>query len=205
MKYNFSYGDTVMVLHTSKYNNVILAGEVGTVKQAYQSNIAVELYNYKNSNSSKGYFYFKESDLKLYDKGDDKFMEGNYSIAHVRFLEGTNTEKLYRYALYDNDVGVGDIVVVKSAHHGFGIAQIANIEPKNNEPVTREVICKADFSAYYAREAARKRRAELGTMMRERAAKLQETVLYKMLAKEDTEMQQLISEYETLEGLLNER
>lgn len=126
-------------------------------------------------------------------------MEGNYRIAQVSFLEGYNTNKVYPYACYDLSMTAGDICVVKTESHGLGIAKIIEIGGKTDEKITREIICKCDFSDYNNREANRKRRAELLKLMHTRAAELQELALFQMLAKEDAGMQSILGEYNSLE------
>ena len=194
MTSKFERGDRVVIVANTKYSE-LLVGMTGTVKTAYENNIAVLLDDTKNKRSGYGYFYFTAKQLKHIDKGDEVKMEGNYSIATVKFLEGHNTESTHRYALYDDNVGIGDICVVKSAHHGLGIARIVDIEPKTNETITREIVCRCDFTAFERRQEARKRRAELTKMMQDRAAKLQETALYELLAKDDSEMLKLLTEF----------
>lgn len=196
---NFQCGDRVLITHNSnKYKNYALLGCIGTVRCAYTNNIAVEVDDCSNKNSSYGCFYFNASQLKKLKKGDEKIMEGNYMIAEVQFLEGSNTERTYRYALYDFNIGIGDICVVKSAHHGLGIARVKSISAKTDEEITREIICKADFSDYEARVAIRKRKDELKRKMADRAAKLQELALYKMMAAEDADMAELMREFDGL-------
>lgn len=193
---SFKPGDRVRVLADPHHDSII--GMTGRVVSRYDGNVSVKLDEKKNKRSSYGYFYFHPSMLEKL-KGEKKVMEGNYTIAHVKFLEGSNTDKTYMYALYDPTIGIGDICVVKSAHHGFGLAKVVEVSPKNSDEITREIVCKADFSDYEAREAGRKRRAELKKLMHERAAKLQETALFAMLAKEDTEMQRLLGEFNGIE------
>lgn len=191
-------GDYVRVLK-STYKTVNLIGAVGKIVDHHcpSDSYAVELDGYRNGKSSKGCYYFKSSHLELY-KGDEQIMEGNYRIALVQFIEGTNTDKTYKYACYDSSIDTDDICVVKSAHHGLGIAKVVGIGPKTDEPITREIVCKADFSAYERREQNRKRAAELKQKMAERAEKLQEIALYAMLAKEDPAMSELLKEFEDL-------
>lgn len=193
----YKHGDVIVVVGGHKYREVPI-GAIGTVRSAYDGNIAVVFSDIHNKRSSYDCFYFAAREIKLY-KGD-KTMEGNYHIATVKFLEGTNTDTTYRYALYDEgSVAIGDICVVKSAHHGLGIARVVEIEPKTDEKITREIVCKCDFSAYEAREATRKRKAELKKKMSERAAALQELALYKMMAAEDSGMADLMREFDELE------
>lgn len=192
----FSRGTRVRVLVDPHRDGIV--GMLGTVRSQYDQQVTVMIDGKTNKRSGYGCFYFHASMLEEV-KGEKKVMEGNYSTANIKFLEGSNTDRTYRYALYDSTISIGDICVVKSAHHGFGIAKIVDILPKNGDEITREIVCKADFRDYEAREAGRKRRAELMKLMHERAAKLQETALFAMLAKEDTEMQQLLGEFNGIE------
>ena len=195
----FSKGDLVVVVRHSRYRNIPI-GAVGVVYNAcpmYENNIAVKLDSFHNGRSGYDCFYFKANEIELY-KGETKTMEGNYSIATIKFMDGANTDKTYRYALYDTGIGIGDICVVKSAHHGLGIARVVDIEPKTEEKITREIICKCDFSAYEDREAKRQRKEELKKKMAARAAQLQEIALYKMMADNDTSMSDMLREFEGL-------
>lgn len=203
MKIEFSIGDRVVVI-SDNYNGRTV-GLTGTVRSNYNGSIAVNLDSMTNARSSYGCFYYKNNQLKKLGRGiimeGDIIMEGNYNIAHVKFLEGTNTNSIYHYALYDGtEATVGDICVVKSAHHGFGLARIVDIQPKSNEAITREIVCKADFKAYEERVACRKRKAELTAEMKKRAAAVQEILIYKNLAASDPAMAELFSEYEKLVG-----
>lgn len=197
MKIELSAGDRVEVI-SDNYKGCT-AGLTGTVRSNYEGSIAVNLDGMTNTRSSYGCFYYKNNQLKKL--GGDIIMEGNYIIAHVKFLEGSNTNSIYHYALYEGtEATIGDICVVKSAHHGFGLARIVDIKPKSNEAITREVVCKADFSAYEERVACRKRKAELMAEMKKRAAAAQEILIYKNLAASDPAMAELLSEYEKLAG-----
>lgn len=196
MKINFNMGDRVEVI-SDNYNGRT-TGLTGTVRANYNDSIAVDIDGMTNTRSSYGRFYYKNNQLK---KLGGDIMEGNYNIAHVKFLDGSNTNSIYHYALYDGtEATIGDICVVKSAHHGFGLARIVDIQPKSNEAITREIICKADFKAYEERVACRKRKAELMAEMKKRAATAQEILIYKNLAASDPAMAELLSEYEKLVG-----
>lgn len=194
-------GDRVEVISDNYLGRTV--GLVGTVRSNYMDSIAVNIDDITNTRSSCGCFYYKNNQLKKL--GGDIIVEGNYSIAHVKFLEGSNTNSIYHYALYEGtEATIGDICVVKSAHHGFGLARIVDIQPKSNEVITREIVCKADFSAYEERVACRKRKhkrkAELVSEMKKRAAAVQEILIYKSLAASDPMMAELLSEYEKLVG-----
>lgn len=197
MTTRFSIGDRVEVISDNYKGRT--TGMTGTVRSNYEDNIAVNIDGMTNTRSSYGCYYYKNKQLKLL--GGDTIMEGNYRIAHVKFLEGTNTDTVYHYALYDGTLAwEGDICVVKSAHHGFGLARIVEITPKTDEAITREIVCRADFSEYEARVAQRKRKAELMAEMKKRAAAAQEIMIYRNLAASDPAMAELLKEYENLTG-----
>lgn len=197
MKIKFNIGDRVEV--TSDRYRGRTVGLTGTVRATYASSTAVNLDIMTNAKSSYGCFYYNNNQLKKL--GGDTIMEGNYNIAYVKFIEGSNTDVIYHYALYEGtEATIGDICVAKSAHHGFGLVCIVDIKPKSNEDITREIVCKADFSAYTEREACRKRKAELVSEMKKRAAAVQEILIYKTLAASDPAMAELLSEYDKLVG-----
>ena len=194
----FSIGDRVMILTNGRYRTIDV-GMIGTVRTTYGGNIAVKLDDAYNDRSSRGYFYFTEKQLVLLEGDYELKMEGNYRIADVQFIEGANKTEVYAYACYDEDVNVDDICVVKSAHHGFGLAKVIRFREKTDEVITREVVCKGDFSKFEAREEARKMRNELKKTMAKRASALQELAMYEMLAKSDPEMADLLRNYKEVE------
>ena len=125
-------------------------------------------------------------------------LEGNFRIAIINFLEGTNTEKGYEYACYDDDIHENDKVVVRSAHHGFGIGYVSCFIENHGQDVYREIVCKADFSAYNKRVEDRARKAELVKQMKKRSEELKEITLYETLAKADPEMAKLLEDYKSI-------
>lgn len=191
-------GDRIITLTNGKYRTLDV-GMTGTVRTTYEGSIAVKLDDAYNDRSSRGYFYFTEKQLKLLKGEDELKMEGNYRIADVQFIEGANKSEVYAYACYDEDVNIDDICVVKSAHHGFGIARVVRFREKTDEVITREIVCVADFHKFEAREMAREKRAELKKTMAKRASALQELAMYEMLAKSDPEMAELLKNYKELE------
>ena len=197
MKIEFNIGDRVEVISDHYRGRTV--GLTGTVRSNYESGIAVNLDDMTNTRSGYGCFYYNKNQLKKLE--GDTIMEGNYNIAYVKFLEGSNTNTIYHYALYEGtEATIDDICVAKSAHHGFGLVRIVDIQPKSNEDITREIVCKADFSAYRERGACRKRKAELVSEMKKRAAAVQEILIYKTLAASDPAMAELLGEYEKLVG-----
>ena len=201
---HWNIGDRVEI-NSIKYSGVTL-GTTGTVKMYYGANIAVKVDGHYNTRSEWGYYYYPATSLRpIKDEATEanggKIMEGNYRVAHIKFLDGTNN-RTYLYACYDQAIKVGDICVLKTANHGFAVGTVEEFTPKSDEKLTREIVCRADFTDYYKREVNRARKAELVKLMKERASALQEIALYKMLAGNDENMADMVHEYEQLEGVL---
>lgn len=198
----FEIGDIVYVC-SSSYKEVPVGAE-GRVRDTWLGKYAVVIPGINNPRSAYNCFYFKAGQISKVEGGTEMSevkMEGNYRIAMVRFLEGTNTDREYEYACYDNSMREDDYCVVMSANHGIGVGKVSSFIVKDDRKITREIICKADFRGYNARCAKRKLRAELEKKMKQRAAELQELSLYKMLAEHDTSMKELLKEYEDVEVL----
>lgn len=127
---------------------------------------------------------------------------GNYIRAGIRFLTGDNKNTEYHYALFDACAGLGDMVVVKTGHHGFALAQIVSID--NNTPLIqcdREVVCRVDMEAYKHRREVASRVDELRASMDRKAKQMQSLGLYEALAKADPGMETMLAEYKQLLGI----
>lgn len=192
---DFHVGDRVVVMYW-KYSSVPVGTE-GTITNIYGCNIRVTVDGIVNKASQYGDFYFETQHLENITEGSTTIMTGNYIVAEVKFLEGSNTNRKYHYACYDRSITEGDICVVKSAHHGLGIAEVVGFIDTNEE-ITREIVCKCDFSEYNKRVENRKRMGELKDLMTARAKKLQDIALFQMLAKEDSEMASMLADYRQL-------
>lgn len=205
MSYNeFVDGDRVeLVRKSSKYKRIPV-GSTGIVMNVYsQSSIRVRLDEYTNITSKYGDYYFDHKELKRINTESNNegstIMTGNYRAAEVQFIEGNNTDCKYVYACYDPSIVEGDICVVKSAHHGLGIARVAGFICTTEE-LTREIVCTCDFSDYNKRVENRKRMAELKDLMTARAKQLQDIALFQMLSEKDSDMASMLAEYHKLMG-----
>ena len=128
---------------------------------------------------------------------------GNYKAALVNFLKGTNTTKDYAFALFDTypAANVGELVLCDTAN-GYQVAKIVNIVPKEEYSgvnVTKEIICKVDFSMFEKRIAERQRKKELKAKMDALVADDKEMMLYKVLAEKNPEMAAMLNEYTQLD------
>ena len=196
MKYGLSIGDRVVVPNRGNYKSISV-GDMGTVRNIYSNSIRVAIDDKVNPASQYGQFYFEPKQLDIINEKETIIMTGNYRIAEVQFLEGTNANHKYSYACYDLSIVEGDICVVKTAHHGLSIAKVVGFIDSDEE-LTREIVCRADFTDYNKRVEARKRMAELKDLMNTRAKQLQDVALFKMLAKDDPDMAGMLKEYEQL-------
>lgn len=192
----FSIGDRVEVLNRGNYKKIDV-GDTGTVRNIYSNSIRVAIDDKVNPASQYGQFYFEPKQLKLISEKETIIMTGNYRIAEVQFLEGNNTNTKYSYACYDPSIVEGDICVVKTAHHGLSIAKVTGFITSDEE-LTREIVCKADFTEYNKRVEARKRMAELKDLMNTRAKQLQDVALFEALARNDASMADMLQEYKQL-------
>lgn len=133
-------------------------------------------------------------------------MNGYEEIASVKFIEGTNTTKVYHFALYNRVVEVGDYALVKSNNgygaSNYGVVKVVGIEATaeyTGAAPTAEILCKVDLSDYEKRCEMRVNRAALKKKMDKMVKDSQELLVYQTIANTNTEMAELLAAYrETL-------
>ncbi|HDR3499677.1 TPA: hypothetical protein QCN48_005142 [Bacillus toyonensis] len=117
-----------------------------------------------------------------------------------KFVEVTFDNNAYsKKYVFKNDIeglAVGDKVVVETAN-GFSVATINNFL-ETSKIGTKFVVQKIDVEAHNTRLEKEKKLATVKAKMEERRKKLQEIEIYKILAKEDSEMATLLAEMEKL-------
>lgn len=197
-------GVKVKILTNAGYRDKYV-GELGIVERNNQfsgGTIGVRLDNYTNKSSGYGIFWFEKSKLEVIERKDEIIMFENFKVAGISFLEGTNTDAVYAYALYDDTIMVGDIVVVQSGHHGLGIARVVDIDAsgENTKAVQygREIIAKVDFSAYEERKEKAKKMKNLKRQMDAKVQELQHQAIYELLAEKDPSLKAMLDEYKNL-------
>lgn len=206
-KLGFEIGSRVRIVKQSSYKDYDLIGDHGTIQAINGSTIRVKLDGLRNPASSYGAFYFKPGELDIIDKQmEEKTMQSNITnylnIAKIRFIDSQySTNKVYEYANFDPELNVGDVCVVKSAHHGFGLAKVEEIVEQNDIATQREVVAKVNTDAYNDRVAKRAKAIELKAKMQERVKQLQDIALYKMMAANDATMSDLLDEYKAVTEL----
>lgn len=194
--------------YLSRRNMDKVSGAYGTVVRVdmHYEKIEVKIDHEQNDLSVSGCFFFKPRELKILDENDNVMEDKNMAISNIKNY--TNVARIrfsgetkscnYLYANFEPDLKVGDLVVVKPAHHDITVATVTEIHEGDHFTVQREIIAKVDTEAYDSRVAVRKQAAELKIKMEERARQLQDVALYKMLAETDPAMMELLKEFQAL-------
>lgn len=202
----FGAGARVKVIRQpNKYYKDKLIGLIGTVRSESGKSISVIFDTVQNERSSYGCFYFKVTELELMDAPNNEIMEEKnmskitnyFNAVTVQFVGDANPCPCV-YANFDPDIKVGDLCVVKPAHHEIALARVAKVIDKNDLELQREIVAKVYTDDYDNRVNMRNKAAELKAKMEARAKQLQDVALYKMLAETDPDMAALLNEYQSL-------
>lgn len=126
-------------------------------------------------------------------------LTGNFKIATVNFIQGYNTNRKYGFALFDNEIKDGDIVLCDS-DNGYNIAKVVGImtQEEYGKPVTKEIVCKCDFAPFERRKAIRKQKVEIKKKLDKAVKENQDLILYKTIAQNNPDVAALLAEYEAL-------
>lgn len=192
----FKNGDRVVV-NNSK---LLTHGCTGTIEDclypSWKTSINVRLDDGK-------LLTYKHANLSLVKKEEENskmYITGDFKVAKVKFISGTNTNTEYEYAMFD-EYNVGDTVVVASAHHGLGLAKITEIITKDEaktKKFEREIVCYVCMDIYEQRKKNRARLQELNSQMEKRAQELNKLAIFEMLAEKDESLKDMLDEYKTL-------
>lgn len=212
----FNLGDKVRITSCAEYdgkfyqmNGLVVRVLFGS--EDYQIGVCFE--NITNSRSQYGCFWFPAKHLSKntsynpcrkpdFKSNKEVSLMPGYKPVLISFLNGTNKNRTYTYACYD-EVKKDDLVAVMTGHHGKTLACVVDPDPTDPEPVQygREVIAVIDTSAYDARQANARKAAELRAQMDKRVRELQQVNLYEMMAARDPEMKAMLDEFKTLTGI----
>lgn len=134
-------------------------------------------------------------------KGDNEMITGNYRIAMVKFVQGTNTTKEYAFALFDEYVDVDNYVLCDTAN-GYGVAKVVEIIAKDeyDGDVTKEIICGLNFVDFEQRKKNREEAKKLKSEMDKKMKEMQELALYEMMAEKSPELKEMLEAYKGLVG-----
>lgn len=194
----------VKILESVRYDNRF-EGAIGVVENTSCGNtsVGVRIPGRENPRSSVGLFWFTEDEVEFIESEENIMLSQNenFLVAGVKFIEGTNKDKEYYYALFD-EYNVGDLVVVQTGHHGLALAEISSIDctGKNRVKCSREIVTRVDMDAYYERQEKRKALEQLKKDMDKKVKELQETAIYELLAEKDPSLASMLAEYKQLTG-----
>ena len=127
-------------------------------------------------------------------------LTGDFRIATVKFISGYNKNKEYGFALYDYfTIKVNDYVLCDT-QYGYNVAKVVDVmsQEEYGKSVTKEIICKCDFTAYETRKDIRNKVKMVKKKLDKAVKENQNMTLYKAIAKDNTEVANLLSEYEKL-------
>ncbi len=125
---------------------------------------------------------------------------GTYNVAMVKMLQGVNTTKEYAFALYDEKVNVDNLVLCDT-QYGYAVARVVNIMPLDEYEgvnITKEVICKVDFTDFEKRKEHRKKAQKLKSEMDKKVKELQDIALIELMAEKNPELKTMLEEYKNL-------
>ena len=196
----FQHNDTVRVVSSCQ-----AYGQIGKIVRYISCNSYCNS-NYVQVRLNTGHIKnFNENSLVLENntmiiKGDNNMITGNYNVAMVKFIQGTNTVKGYAFALFDKNIEVDDLVLCDTAN-GYGVAKVIEIVPQDEyegTTVTKEIICKVDFTDFEQRKANREKAKKLKSEMDKKLKDLQEIALYELMAEKSPELKEMLEAYKSL-------
>lgn len=214
-RYNRKYirpNTKVIIKSTNKsgeYKKCI--GLCGTVKHGGRTTISVEIEGMYNIASSKGLFWFTNSEVEIInpenvisiESEELNMLDNKYDkVVFVQFVGGCNDYKTRSFAYYGQDVIEGDYVLCDNVT-GYTLAKvvevIVNEEAKEKGYVpTKEVICKCDMSAFNNRKETRAKALKLKAEMDRIIRKMDAENKYDMYAEKNPDLKDMLDEYRTL-------
>lgn len=198
----FKNGDQVIVTNESLQSY----GLIGTVAwcKDYYTSVLVKFEDWHGKGKRELYIGRKNLSRDLNEnlnkENSTMAVKGNYNIAWVKFVQGTNTTKEYAFALFDTDVQVDDLVLCDTAN-GYSVAKVIRIDSKDDyttPTVTKEIVCKVDFTAFERRKELRKQKEILKKQMDKMVHDNQELILYQAIADKNPEMAEMLAAYKAL-------
>lgn len=192
----------VTILPSDKYDNRF-EGKKAIIENTScgGTSVGVKIEGHYNIKSKTGLYWFDANEVEKIEKGDKFMMFEDFVVVGVKFLDGTNTDKEYFYALFEY-ADIGDLVVVNTGHHGIALARVSSIGVGDKSEVKygREVIARVDETAHKDRVARRNEIARLKAEMDKKVKELQEVAIYEMLAEKDPALASMLSDFKALVG-----
>lgn len=138
-------------------------------------------------------------DLATNNKENNMALKGNFRVAVVKHIQGYDVNKEYGFALFDSDINDGDLVLCDNSN-GYTVAKVVRIESQVDygKDVTREIICKCDFTNFNNRKFMREKQKALKAQMDKMVKENQDLILYQAIAEKNPDMKALLDQYKAL-------
>lgn len=191
-------GDRIKVINIkSKYN-----GYYGYIYSINKTHVKVFL---DNTIYQPGAIYNYTLEMKL----ENVILVKDYEELHMAKLTGFKKVAVvkigsidYHYALYDDDINVGDSVLVSGTNSKIVVVEevISSDEAKarTDKTIISEVKCKVDLSKYNERVENRKKAEKLKQEMDKKIAEMDEINKYVMYAERNDDLAKMLEEYKEL-------
>ena len=191
-----------------KYIPYDLVGRVGTIKNYRCSTgspyevkaFAIKIYGLNNPGSEKGLWWISPEQLEIFNE-----KEYNNMFRLSDFEKGYKLYELIDPAKGDTSLGIfygelsgGDYVVCDYGYSNkaLSVRIVSDLEVREGYTHANcEIMGVANVEAYQERKRKAKKREEFKAKMKERMAKYNEELAYKLLAENDEEMAALYKEY----------
>ena len=201
--YKFQKGDRVKIISWCQSQ-----GKIGTVVKCwcsfYNNNNYVEVKLDKGGTHNYNELSLTSVDINeennITNKGDNEMITGNYRVAMVRFVQGTNTTKEYAFALFEDYINVDEYVLCDTAY-GYSVGKVVEIMSKDEyegTEVTKEIICGVYFDNFEQRKKNREEAKKLKSEMDKKMKAMQELALYEMMAEKSPELKEMLEQYKAL-------
>lgn len=164
---------------TSNYLKFELIGMTGVIKKYANGKYGILLDCIKNPASCEGLFWMRKGELMLEKeivREENKMakLEGYKKVAVIQQGIGCYA-KDYFYALYDENICVGDKVLITGNASGqvWTIKDVIEKEYGITNNITSEVICKIDTTDYDERCEKRKQAEEIRKQMEKKKKEIE--------------------------------
>lgn len=205
-------GTVVQMTRDAPYKEYkVFKGDIGIINYvAKTGKYSIHIYGkfnphiYYNGRScgEDGDFWIPFEYVKKYncDKGESNMKLSGYN--KVAAIEYCNKD--YYYALYDNDVEIGDNVLVTGQlvnKQDLTVKDIITLDKARevfSGSICEEVKCKVDLSAYNRRIECRKEAEKLREKMDEEIKKMDELNKYEMYADRNPVLREMLEQLKSL-------
>lgn len=115
----------------------------------------------------------------------------------VTFQEEYSTERQYSY-LYEGDIAVGDLAVVKTPRKGYAVVRVDRVEEGRGPKAEKFIIDTVDVAAWEERIEREAKRKRLVKELEARQKRLLEEEQFAWLAAQDPEAAEMVRQLKEL-------